>query len=117
MHNNICTSIMASFTAEEQHAYIKIEFYKGSTSTEIFNTLQTVCGNQALSHAAVFRWVPAVKEGRNEVEKKSSPGRPVEATNSDHIAKVREIIEKDRRFTCDEIVKKLVSAMGQFTQF
>ena len=30
---------MAGFTAEEQRAYIKIEFYKGSTGTEIFQTL------------------------------------------------------------------------------
>lgn len=103
---------MASFTAEEQRAYIKIEFYKGSTGTEIFNTLQTVCGNQALPRTTVFRWFAAFKEGRNEVEKKTSPGRPTEATNCENITKVRQILETDRRLTCDEVAREVGISHG-----
>lgn len=51
-------------------------------------------------------------EGRNEVEKKRSPGRSAEATNSDHIAKVRETLEKDRRWTCDEIAQEVGISHG-----
>lgn len=103
---------MASFTAEEQRAYIKIEFYKGSTSTEIFKTLQDVCGEQALSRTAVFRWVASFKEGRIEVQKKPSPGRPTEATQTENVDKVKEILGKDRRLTCEEIAREIGISHG-----
>ena len=51
-------------------------------------------------------------EGRNEVEKTRSPGRSAEATKSDHIAKVRETLEKDRRWTCDEIAQEVGISHG-----
>ena len=93
---------MASFIAEEQQINIKIEFYKGSSSTEIFITLQNVCGEQALSQTADFRWIASFNEVRIEAEKKPSPGWPTEVTNAENINKVKEILEKDRWFTCEE---------------
>ena len=103
---------MAGFTAEEQRAYIKIEFYKGSTGTEIFQTLQSVCGEQALSRAAVFRWFASFKEGRIEVTKKTSPGRPTDARKEENVAKVRSILDSDRRLTCEEIAKEMGISHG-----
>ena len=43
--NDVRHSTIATFIAEEQRAYIKIEFYKGSSSTESFSTLhvQNLC--------------------------------------------------------------------------
>ena len=103
---------MAGFTAEEQRAYIKIEFYKGSTGTEIFQTLQSVCGEQALSRAAVFRWFASFKEGRIEVTKKTSPGHPTDARKEENVAKVRSILDSDRRLTCEEIAKEMGISHG-----
>ena len=97
---------MAAFTVEEQRAYIKIEVYKGSAGIEIFNTLQYVCGEEAVLRASVFRWVTLFKEGRMEVVNKLSPGRPSEATNEENIAKVREILEQDIRMTCTELAQE-----------
>ena len=54
-------------------------------------------GEQALSRAAEFRWIAQFKDGRNEVVKKTSPGRPSCATDEDHVTKVREILDTDRR--------------------
>lgn len=103
---------MASFTAEEQRAYIKIEFFKGTSGSDIFKTLQEVCQDQALSRAAVFRWVASFKEGRTDVKNKHSPGRPVEATNDDNVEKIRDLLDKDRRITCEEIAKEIGISHG-----
>lgn len=56
--------ILASFTAEEQCSYTKIEVYKGSCGTGIFQTLQKNCRDQAISRAVGFRWIAQFKEGR-----------------------------------------------------
>ena len=103
---------MASFTAEEQRAYTKIEFYKGSSGTEIFQTLQNVCGDQAISRAAVFRWIAQFKDGRASVQKQPSSGRPIEATNKENVAKVKVIMETDRRYTCEEVASEIGISHG-----
>ena len=39
---------MATFTAVEQRAYIKIEYYRDTKRVKILNTLKSVCGKDAL---------------------------------------------------------------------
>ena len=78
---------MASFSVEEQRAYTKIEFYKGTVTAEIFKTLQNVCREQILSQAAVFQWVDNFKDGRDSVKSRHSPGRPKEASTEENVIK------------------------------
>ena len=74
-------STMATFTAVEQRAYIKIEYYRGTQSVEILNTRQSVCGKDALPKPTVYQWIDEFNKGGTDVEIKHSPGRPVEATH------------------------------------
>ena len=103
---------MATFTAIEQRAYIKIEYYKGTKSVEIVKTLQSVCGKDALPKPTVYRWIDKFKKGEASVELKPSPGRPVEATAPENVAKIKELLKTDRRFTCEEIAKDVGISRG-----
>lgn len=105
-------STMATFTAVEQRAYIKIEYYRGTKGVEILNTLQSVCGKDALPKTTVYRWIDQFKEGRNEVEIKHSPGRPVDATASENVEKIKELLNTDRRLTCEEVAREVGISRG-----
>ena len=86
-------STMATFTAVEQRAYIKIEYYRGTKSVEILITLQSVFGKDALPKPTVYRWIDEFKKGRTDVEIKHSPGRPVEATAPENVDKKQELLK------------------------
>ena len=103
---------MASFSVEEQSAYIKIEFYKGTVTAEIFKTLQKVCGEQSLSQAAVYIWVDNFKDGRDNVKSRHSPGRTTEASTEENVVKVKQILDTDRRLTCEEIARDVGISHG-----
>ena len=103
---------MATFTTVEQRAYIKIEYYRGTKGVEILNTLQSVCGKDALPKTTVYRWIDQYKEGRNEVEIKHSPGRPVDATASENVEKVQELLNNGRRWTCEEVAREAGISRG-----
>ena len=55
---------MATFTAVEQRAYIKIEYYRDTKRVKILNTLKSVCGKDALPKTTVYRWTDEFKKGR-----------------------------------------------------
>ena len=103
---------MATFTAIEQRAYIKIEYYRGARSVEILNTLQSVCGKDALPKTTVYRWIDEFKRGRTDVELKHSPGRPVEATAPENVEKIQELLKTDRRLTCEEVAREIGISRG-----
>ena len=88
-----------------QRAYIKIEYYRGTKSVEILNTLQSDCGEDALPKPTVYRWIDVFKKGRTDVDLKHSPGRPVEVTASENVEKIQELLKTDRRFTCEEVAR------------
>ena len=56
-------STMATFTAVEQRAYIKIEYYRDTKRVKILNTLKSVCGKDALPKTTVYRWTDEFKKG------------------------------------------------------
>ena len=103
---------MATFTAVEQRAYIKIEYYRGTKSVEILNTLQSVCGKDALPKPTVYRWIDEFKKGKTDVEIKHSPGRPVEATAPENVDKMQELLKTDRRLTCEELAREVGVSRG-----
>ena len=51
------------FTAVEQRAYIKIEYYRDTKRVKILNTLKSVCGKDALPKTTVYRWTDEFKKG------------------------------------------------------
>ena len=103
---------MATFTAVKQRAYIKIENYRGTKSVEILNTLQSVCGKDALRKPTVYRWIDEFKKERTDVEIKHSPGKPVEATAPENVDKMQELLKTDRRLTCEELAREVGVSRG-----
>ena len=91
---------MATFTAVEQRAYIKIEYYRDTKRVKILNTLKSVCGKDALPKTTVYRWTDELKRGYVGFENKHSPGRPVEATAQE---KIHELLKTDRKSYLNEI--------------
>ena len=60
---------MATFTAVEQRAYIKIEYYRDTKRVKILNTLKSVCGKDALPKTTVYRWPEKTNEWTDEFKK------------------------------------------------
>ena len=89
-------SFWTSLAPKKQGAYIKIKFYKGTAIINILKTLQKVCGGQALSSTAVYRWIDFIKHGRDSVESRYRPSRPVEARDEENVRKVKQILDTDR---------------------
>lgn len=92
-----------ALTREEIYAYIKIESRRGKKATEIFNALQEVDPTCAVAFSTICRWVKDFNNGRQESYKKPSSGRPVTVTDADNTEIVAQLLNSDRRFTCEEI--------------
>ena len=52
------------------------------------------------------------KDGRNKVVKKTRPGRQSCATDEDQVTKMREMLDSDRRLTCEEIATEVGISLG-----
>ncbi|GFV24022.1 protein GVQW3 [Trichonephila clavipes] len=59
----------------EQRIVAKFHFKLGKTATETYNLLKEVYGSEYLSRARVFEWFKRFKDGRQDVEDDSRPGR------------------------------------------
>ena len=64
------------FTKLEQCSWIKIEVAQGRSIQECFQGLREACGDAALPHRTVARWVKAFREGRDSVQDNPRTGRP-----------------------------------------
>ena len=109
-----CARILTSHTVTSRNAQSfwtsRIAFaLKNSRRRNYYllKTLQKVCGGQALSRTAVYRLIDVFKDGRDRVESRHSPGRLVEATDEENVRKVKQVLDTDRRLTCDELTYDL----------
>ena len=87
----------------EQRAYCKIRAQLGFPPTEIHADLQKVYGNGALKYATVCKWVRRFNDGRESIENDPRMGRPVSVLTEQNVATVKALIEKDARYTVQEI--------------
>ena len=55
----------------------------------------------------VYRWIDFFKDGRDSVENRYSPDRPVEAMDKENVRKVKQVLDTSRRLTCDELAYDL----------
>ena len=69
--------------------------------------LQKVCREQSLSQAAVYSCVDNFKDGPDSVKSRHSPGRPTEASTGENVIKIKQILDTDRRLTCEEIANNV----------
>ena len=61
--------------------------------------IQKAYGKDALSKAQVFTWHKAFREGREDVEDEERIGRQSTSHNSHNVAKVKAVLDSDRRLS------------------
>ncbi|GFT54362.1 protein GVQW3 [Trichonephila clavipes] len=89
----------------EQRIVVKFHFKLGKTATETYSLLKEVYGSECLSRARVFEWFKRFKDGRQDVEDDSRPGRPSTSKTDENVEKVASLIRSDRRLSIRAIAE------------
>lgn len=95
--------VSGTVTVEDQRSYIKIETLRGKNPTEIHSALSEVCGELTVDRSTVSRWANRFREGRVSINDDPRPGRPKTSTDERSVKLVTDVLEEDRRATCEEI--------------
>ena len=95
--------VSGTATNDDQRSYIKIETLIGKTPTEIHSSLMEVCGVETVDRSTISRWAERFREGRLCIENDPKSGRPRTSTDDQSVERVLQILEEDRRMTCEEI--------------
>jgi len=83
----------------EQRYSIKVSVRLGKTPTQTLPLIKEAYKNEVLSKAQVFRWHSEFRNGRESVEDLERCGHPSTATSDKSIAKVRDLLNSDRRLS------------------
>jgi transposase len=83
----------------EQRVNIKFCVKLGKMTSETYEMLQTVYGDEALGSSSVFKWFKRFKDGRQDLQDNPRSVRPSTSRKADTITIVREMVTRDRRFT------------------
>ena len=75
--------------------YVKL----GKSTTETYDMLKKVYGDECLSHTQVFQWFKRFKEGREEFGDDQHPGHPSTSKPDVNIEKVGEIVWQNHRLS------------------
>uniref|UniRef100_A0A1B6I2H1 Mos1 transposase HTH domain-containing protein n=1 Tax=Homalodisca liturata TaxID=320908 RepID=A0A1B6I2H1_9HEMI len=97
----------------EQRYAIKFCFRLGKTASETFAMITEAYKEHALSRAQVFRWFNEFKNGRKSVEDMERSGRPSTSRVDKTVAKVKELLDSDRRLSLKMIADEV--SMNKFT--
>jgi len=95
--------VSGTLTSDDQRAYIKIETLSRKTPTEIHSLLMEVCGVGTIDQNTISRWAQCFREGKMSIENDPKSGRPQTSTDDQSVERVLQILEEDRRMTCEEI--------------
>ena len=87
----------------EQRVYCKIRAQLGFPQTRIHADLQKVYENGALKYATVCKWICCFNDGRESIENDPQVGMSVSVLTEKNVATVKMLIEKDARYTVQEI--------------
>jgi len=94
--------VSGTMTNDDQRAYIKIDTLGRKTPTEIHSSLMEVCGVETVDRSTISRWAQRFREGRLGTENNLKSGRPQTSTDDQSVERVLQILEEDRRMTCEE---------------
>ncbi|GFT47338.1 mariner Mos1 transposase [Trichonephila clavipes] len=70
-----------------------------------FDVFSWTTHSECLSHARVFQWFKRFKDGRQDVEDDSRPGRPSTSKTEENVEKVASLIRSDRRLSIRAIAE------------
>ena len=97
-----CLSVVSRVKMQcsvDQRYTIKFCVKLEKSATETLAMIQKAYGKDALSKAQVFRWHKAFREGREDVEDEQCIGRLSMSHTSDSVAKVKAVLDSDRRLS------------------
>jgi len=90
---------------KEQRTCLKFCFLLGKTPMESLEMLQEAFKEQALNRARVFEWFSCFKKGDLSIEDQPHSGRPSSSRNDENVAKIREKLNEDHRYTIGELTE------------
>jgi histone-lysine N-methyltransferase SETMAR len=99
-------------TTENFRFYIKVRTALSISARVIHDELTSVYGDEAPSLSTVERWSKLFREGREEIEDKARPGRPITETTAENVEQVRLLIDDDPRITIDDIQEQTDLSYG-----
>jgi len=71
----------------------------GKSTTETYNLLKKIYGDECLSRTQVFEWFKRFKEGREEIGDDQRPGCPSTSKTDANIEKVGETVRQNRHLS------------------
>ena len=71
----------------------------GKSTTETYDLLKKVYGDECLSRTQFLEWFKRFKEGREEIGDNQRPSRPSTSKTDANIEKVGEIVRQNRRLS------------------
>ena len=92
---------------DAQRAYVKIRYQLGDKALDIYHQLLATQGTSSVSHRTVKRWCKALADQSFTDQKKSRPGRPVETSSPENVARLKSYVTKKPRTTVREIEEDL----------
>ena len=61
-----------------------------------------VCGVETVDRSTISRWAQGFREGRLSIENDPKSGQPRTSTDDQSVERVLQILQADRRMTCEE---------------
>jgi len=83
----------------EKRAVMKYLFIKGMSCKDIYDDMLATLGDDAPSYSVVKNWVAEFKRGRSSVVDEHRSGRPKDASSTENVQIVNDMLNKDRRLT------------------
>lgn len=100
----------------EQTAYIKVRTQLGISPVEIHRELEAAYKDSALSYRRVAALAKEFSEGRDDIEDRPRPGRPVTTFTAQNIQRVRDVLEDNPYATYAEIIEQTSICHGSVFQ-
>src|SRR5688572_15666694 len=97
---------------QDYRIYVQERTNLGEKAIDIHRDLVTLHGHQAPTYSTIQKWSKQIRDGRMDIEDNPRSGRPVTATTTENIERVRTIIEEDPHSTYDDIEAQTLLSRG-----
>ena len=88
---------------DEIWAYIQAHSKLGCSLKQLMTELSTAYGPSCVSYDTVWRWKKKFESGVESIKNAPKLGRPKSASPKEIVSEIKEIIERDARFTVRDI--------------
>lgn len=109
----LSVAVKMNLTREHFRSMIFYDFRCGLSQQECFQRLQLAFGDEAPCRSSVYSWFGEFRRGRDHLHDEIREGRPVTAVTESNIDTVRQLIESDKKITCQQIRTLLGIGMSQ----